>query len=56
MEKIYVFVTTAHDYLMLSNLSNDTLGLIHLHTKPVSLASGNVALMIAELMYVYSYA
>lgn len=46
----YVFVTAEHDYLMLSSLSNDTLGLIHLCTKPVPLASGNVALMIAKLI------
>jgi len=49
-------VTTEHDYLMLRSLSNDTLGLIYLHTKPVPLALGNVALMIAELIYVFSYA
>lgn len=36
-----MFVTKERDYLTQSSLSNDTLGLIHLRTKPVPLASGN---------------
>lgn len=36
-----VFVTGENDYLMLSSMPSNILGLIHLHTKPVPLASGD---------------